>query len=198
MEQKAGTIPEDKGGDEAALLSRLCSGDESAFETMVREHQGPLYGLLLRMTGDPDSALDLVQETFIRAFRGLASFRGESAIRTWLHRIAVNLYLNEKRGARPETVSPETLDELSPGHWDRWTGRIPDPEEVVANREQIKLLGEAITRLPEEHRAVLLLRDREGYSAQESAEMLGISVPAVKSRLHRARLYVRKALLGKL
>ncbi len=196
MEQKAGPVLEDKGGDEAALLSRLCSGDESAFESLVLEHQGPLYGLLVRLTGDEDAALDLVQETFLRALRGLASFRGESSLRTWLHRIAVNLFLNKRRGPRRLMVDLEILEELEPSWWDRWTGRIPDPEEVVANREQIELLGEAITRLPEEHRAVLLLRDREGHSTREVADLLGISVPAVKSRVHRARVSVRKEFLG--
>ena len=183
--------------EEATFLSRLRSGDASAFEALVIENQGPLYGLLLRLAGDPDEALDLVQETFLRAIRGMASFRGESTLRTWLHRIAVNVFLNERRGPRRETVDLETLEELAPSWWDRWSGRVPDPEQVVANREELERLGRSIARLPDEYSAVLLLRDREGYSSQEVADFLGVSVPAVKSRLHRARLFVRKELLGK-
>lgn len=180
---------------DAALLSRLRSGDAQAFESLVRENQGPLYGLLVRLAGDPDEALDLVQETFLRAFRGMASFRGESAVRTWLHRIAMNVFLNERRGPRRETVDLQTLEELSPGWWDRWSGRVPDPEQLASSREESQRLGRIIARLPEEYRAVLLLRDREEYRAQEVAEMLDISVSAVKSRLHRARMFVRKELL---
>ena len=180
---------------DAALLSRLRSGDAAAFESLVRENQGPLYGLLARLTGDPDEALDLVQETFLRAFRGMAAFRGESAVRTWLHRIAMNVFLNERRGPRQETVDLQTLEELSPSWWDRWNGRAPDPEQVAASREESQRLGRIIARLPEGYRAVLLLRDREEYRAHEVAEMLGISVSAVKNRLHRARMFVRKELL---
>ncbi len=181
---------------EADLLSRMRAGDAAAFEAFVLEHQDPLYGLLVRLTGDRDAALDLVQETFLRALRGIASFRGESALRTWLHRIAVHVFLNEKRGPRTETVDPQTLEKLAPSWWNRWSGRMPDPEQVVASRQEAERLGQVIARLPEAYRAVLLLRDREGYSAHEVATLLEISVPAVKSRLHRARLFVRQQLLG--
>lgn len=184
-----------QAGNEAAFLSRLRAGDAGAFETLVREHQGPLYSLLSRLMGNPDEALDLVQETFIRALRGLPSFRGESALRTWLYRIAMNEFLNGQRGRRTEAVAPEEMEDLAPSLWDRWRGRVPDPEEVAVTREELEKLRQAIARLPEEYRAVLLLRDREGYSAQETAELLGISIPAVKSRLHRARLFVRKRLI---
>ncbi len=183
--------------DESAFLSRLRSGDTSAFEAFVREHQDPVYGLLLRLSGDPDDALDLVQETFIRALKGISSFREDSALRTWLHRIAVNLFLNARRGPKRENIAHDTLEELAPNWWDRWSGRIPDPEQEVISGETLEMLERAIARMPEEYRAVLLLRDREGYSASEVADMLQISVPAVKSRLHRARLFVRKELLFK-
>ncbi len=171
------------------------AGDAAAFEAFVLAHQDPLYGLLLRLTGDHDAALDLVQETFLRALRGIAAFRGESALRTWLHRIAMHAFLNERRGSRTVTVDPQTLEGLAPSWWDRWSGRMPDPEQVVASRQEAERLGRAIARLPEAYRAVLLLRDREGHSAHEVASLLGISVPAVKSRLHRARLFVRQAFL---
>lgn len=182
--------------DERGLLERLRSGDEAAFEELVLSQQGPLYGFLLRMTGEPDDALDLVQETFVRALRGLAAFRGESTLKTWLHRIAMNLFLNEKRKPQRETVTPEEIESVQPGVWDRLTGRVPDPEEVVSNRQEMARLEKAILKLPEEYRRVLLLRDREGHTAQETAELLEVSVSAVKSRLHRARIFVRQEMLG--
>ena len=182
--------------DERGLLERLRSGDEAAFEELVQNQQGPLYGFLLRMTGEPDDALDLVQETFIRALRGLSAFRGESTLKTWLHRIAMNLFLNEKRKPQRETVTPEEVESTQPGVWDRLTGRVPEPEEVVSNRQEMARLEKAILKLPEEYRSVLLLRDREGHTAQETAELLEVSVSAVKSRLHRARIFVRQEMLG--
>ncbi len=196
-----GRLPEGEEGENrtkvgADLLSRLRSGETAALEEMVQAHQSLLYGLLLRLTGDPDEALDLVQETFIRALRGMASFRGESSIRTWLYRIAVNVFRNERRAAPRETVDPQELEEMNPGWWDRWSGRVPDPEEIVAGREETERLARAISRLPEEYRLVLLLRDREGHTTQEVADLVGISNAAVKSRLHRARLFVRGELLG--
>ncbi len=108
----------------------------------------------------------------------------------------MHVFLNERRGPRTVTVDPQTLEGLAPSWWDRWSGRMPDPEQVAASRQEAERLGRIIARLPEAYRAVLLLRDREGYSAHEVATLLEISVPAVKSRLHRARLFVRQELLG--
>ncbi|MDA1001371.1 MAG: sigma-70 family RNA polymerase sigma factor [bacterium] len=181
---------------ERGFLERLRAGDEAAFEELIQIHQGPLYGFLLRMTGEPDDALDLVQETFIRALRSLSTFRGESTLKTWLHRIAMNLFLNEKRRPQRETVTPEELESQEPGFWDRLTGHVPEPDEVVESRQEMARLEKAILKLPEEYRSVLLLRDREGHTAQEVAELLEISVAAVKSRLHRARMFVRQEMLG--
>ncbi len=196
MSQEEDRRPQGDLKDEEALLCRLRAGDESAFEALVEQQQRPLFSLLARLTGNPEEAMDLVQETFLRAVRGLASFRGESSLRTWLHRIAVNVFLNERRTARPEMVELETIENLAPSWWDRWSGRVPDPEQLASSREGVERLGRAMARLPEEHRAVLLLRDREVYSAKEVASLLEITVPAVKSRLHRARVFVRQELLG--
>ena len=174
------------------VLARLRAGDTDAFEAWVQEHRDPLFHLLFRLTGDKDEALDLLQETFVHALRGLPTFRGDAAFRTWLHRIAVNIFLTDRRQHR-QTVSIDTLDNHMLNLRDDWQRRIPNPEELVSNREVRARLGQAMTQLRPEYRAVLLLRDREGYRTQEVASMLGLSIAAVKSRLHRARLFVRKA-----
>lgn len=182
----------DSEGNREDVLARLCAGDTDAFEAWVQEHRDPLFRLLFRLTGDKDEALDLLQETFLHALRGLSTFRGDATFRTWLHRIAVNAFLNGRRQHR-QTVSIDTLDHLMLNLRDGWQRRIPTPEELVSNREVQARLGQAITQLRPEYRVVLLLRDREGYRTQEVANMLGLSITAVKSRLHRARLVVRKA-----
>lgn len=152
---------------------------------------GPLFHLLFRLTGDKDEALGLLQETFVHALRGIPTFRGDATFRTWLHRIAVNLFLNDRRQYR-RTVSI-TLNNRLLNLRDGWHRRISNPEEFVSNREVRAQLGQAMTQLSPEHRAILLLRDRDGYRTQEVAHMLGLSMTAVKSRLHRARLFMRKA-----
>jgi RNA polymerase sigma-70 factor, ECF subfamily len=179
-------------GNRENVLARLRAGDTDAFEAWVQEHRDPLFHLLFRLTGDKDEALDLLQETFVHALRGLSTFRGDAAFRTWLYRIAVNLFLTDRRQHR-QTVSIDTLDNRMLNLRDDWQRRIPNPEELVSNREVRARLGQAMTQLRPEYRAVLLLRDREGYRTQEVASMLGLSIAAVKSRLHRARLFVRKA-----
>lgn len=190
-------VQDKKSREDAQVLSRLHAGEEAALEEMVRVYQGPLYGFLLRRTGDPDQALDLVQETFLRALQGLSSFRGDASLKTWLHQIAMNLFLNEKRRPQMAALSPEELEEVQSGAWSRLTGRIPDPEKMVSDQQEIDRLERAIGRMPDEYQVVLLLRDQEGYTSEETAELVGISVGAVRSRLHRARVFVREELLEK-
>jgi RNA polymerase sigma-70 factor (ECF subfamily) len=122
----------------------------------------------------------------------MQTFRGDATFRTWLHRIAVNLFLSNRRQHR-QTVSIDTLDNRMLNLQDGWHRWVPNPEELVSNREVRAQLGQAMTQLSPEYRTVLLLRDRDGYRTQEVANMLGLSITAVKSRLHRARLFVRKA-----
>jgi RNA polymerase sigma-70 factor (ECF subfamily) len=174
------------------VLARLRAGDTDVFEAWVQEHRDPLFHLLFRLTGDTDEALDLLQETFVHALRGMQTFRGDATFRTWLHRIAVNLFLSNRRQHR-QTVSIDTLDNRMLNLQDGWHRWVPNPEELVSNREVRAQLGQAMTQLSPEYRTVLLLRDRDGYRTQEVANMLGLSITAVKSRLHRARLFVRKA-----
>lgn len=182
-------------GAAEAVLQRLRAGDPDEFEKLVRDHQDALYRLLFRLTGDSNEAQDLLQDSFLRVCTGLSSFRGQSSLRTWLHRIAINTFLNERRRPQPEQVDLATVEEMTPGWLGRFREKVPDPEDIVDVRHRYEKLADAVARLPKEYKVVLLLRDREGYSSQEVADLLEISVSAVKSRLHRARLWVRKELL---
>ena len=153
-----------------------------AFEDLVSEHQSRVYGVALRVVSDPELAADVAQETFIRAWRGLARFRGDSSLSTWLHRIAVNTALTARRkAARNHGPSLETIHEVVAES----TPDI-DPErrgEVLDLRGRLEA---ALDALPEGQKAVVILKDVEGWSHAEIAETLDITVSAAKVRLHRA------------
>jgi RNA polymerase sigma-70 factor (ECF subfamily) len=171
----------------------------SAFETLVARHQDRVYGLALRMTRSEADAAEIVQDTFLSAYQHLKEFRGEAMFGSWVHRIAANNSLMRLRHrkvveqAEEELKSPEFTDH---GSWlqypqSDWSRRA---DEKVLDEELGKAIQQASDKLPEGYRAAFLLRDVEGLSYEEIAEMMGISVPAVKSRLHRARLALRDAI----
>lgn len=179
---------------EREALARFRGGEVEAFDEFVLGYQDRLYNAVFRMSWDESETRDVLQDTFLKAFRSLGDFRGESSVGTWLHRIAVNTFLQKRNKYRPESIEDLTLEEFQLSKREGMSLRPPTPEEVFAEKEGRTLLENAIARLPEEYRAVLVLRDLEDRSAAETAEMVGISVPAVKSRLHRARLFVRREL----
>jgi RNA polymerase sigma-70 factor (ECF subfamily) len=156
--------------------------ESSEFDDFVNEHKGRVYGVALRVVADPDLAADVVQETFLRAWRGLARFRGESQVSTWLHRIAINTALTaRRRAARNDDTSLDSIDEVVAE-----STPYADPErrgEVLDLRARLE---EALDSLPPGHKAVVILKDIEGWSHSEIAERLGISESAAKVRLHRA------------
>lgn len=166
------------------VLARARSGDERAFEQLYRENLGRVYALCLRMTGDRNDAEELTQEAFVRAWKKIGSFRGESAFSTWLHRLTVNLVLSEfrSRSRRHERVS--LTDDLS-------RHDLPGPSN--APRERVDL-EQAIAALPEGARHVFVLYEIEGYKHDEIAEMMGIASGTTKAQLHRARRLLREAL----
>lgn len=152
------------------------------FEDLVSEHHSRVYGVALRVVSDPELAADVAQETFIRAWRGLARFRGDSSLSTWLHRIAVNTALTARRkAARNQGPSLDVVDEVV---------AEPTPESDPERRgEVLDLRGRleaALDALPHGQKAVVILKDVEGWSHAEIAETLGITVSAAKVRLHRA------------
>ena len=167
-------------------------------ELVFREYAPRIYNLARRMLGSDSDAEDVTQDVLVQVIRNLGSFRGESALSTWLHRITVNAALahRHKRAVREghqlrepvEAWVEEDHRESPVRRW--WVG----PEEQALSRETQGLIEETITRLPETYRDVFVLADVEGLPNAEIADLLGLSVPAVKSRLHRARLLMRNAL----
>lgn len=164
-------------GSEAELVRRARAGDRGAFEGIVRCHQDQIYRLSLRMLGDAWDAEEAAQDTFVQAWRRLGGFRAEASLSTWLYRIATNRCLNMLR-ARPP-VEPVGGPEV---------GAVEGPDHIVEVRSEVASLRVAIRELSTDQRAVLLLRESEGCSYAEIGAILGISVAAVKSRLHRARV----------
>jgi RNA polymerase sigma-70 factor (ECF subfamily) len=183
-------------GSGNAFLKRLRDGDPLAFAQLVEENQSRIYNLALKMLNDPQEAEDVLQETFLSALKALPDFEGRSSLSTWLYRIASNASLMRLRKKRPDTVSvdePLTLDdgESVPRQLADWSNL---PEKELLSSETRRVMDEAISELPESLRIVFILRDIEGLSTAETGEVLDLSEGAVKTRLHRARLWLRERL----
>ena len=185
--------------DEQALIAASKNGDPAALEALVRTHQDRVYGFAMRMCRNVEDAKDILQETFLGVIRSIREFREESKFSTWLFRIASNACLKKRRrGVHDPTPEQElSLDELMPRPDSE--GRKPEIADWSDDAERALLRGElsgrmeaAIDKLPREYKIVLVLRDVEGLSAEETAQAVGLSVAAVKSRLHRARVFVRR------
>ena len=185
--------------DDRELLTRAQAGDMSAFESLVDRHEDQVYGLALRMTRSEADAAEITQDTFLSAYQHLNEFRREAAFGSWVHRIAAN---NALMRLRRQKVVDIVSDELAgPEFTDR--GSLAEvPESDWSKRADDKIIEDELGRaiqaatdaLPEGYREVFLLKDVEGLSYEEISEMVGISIPAVKSRLHRARLALREAI----
>jgi RNA polymerase sigma-70 factor (ECF subfamily) len=175
-----------------ALVLRAQQDDERAFGELIGRYETKVYSLAMKMLRNPEDAEDVLQETFLRAYRGLKSFRGNSTFSTWIYRITANSALMKLRKKQLPTVSIEDADErevpLNIADW------APGPVEQLLTLETQQAMSEAIESLPAEFRQVFVLRDLEGHSNADVAEILDLSVAAVKSRLHRARLKVRNHL----
>ena len=164
--------------DDAHLVTRARAGRVDAFAELIGRHRDHVYRVALRMLGDPRRAEDATQDVLLQAWRSIDGFRGDSSVRTWLHRITINRCLNLQRDA------PRQTDELPRD----LPSRAPSTEATVEGRLELEEVRAAILGLTPDQRAVLVLRELEGCSYAEIAEALEISVQAVKSRLHRARL----------
>jgi RNA polymerase sigma-70 factor, ECF subfamily len=189
---------------EAQFLERLRRGEVAAFERLVADHTSDVYALLYRLTADPEEARDLTQETFLRAFQSISRFRGEANLKTWMYRIAVNQARNRwrwwRRRKREVTVSLDATDEH---HEQPLTATLRnddavDPEQETLAREREGQLREALLGLRQSYREAVILRDVEGFSYEEVAETLQISIGTVKSRISRGRLELRRKLEGSL
>lgn len=180
------------------LLEKIKAGDYQAFEQIVLRYQDRVYGLALSMLRDEVDAQDVVQETFLNVFRKVASFRGDAAFSSWLYRITANNAMMKLRTRKRDTTV--SLEENMPrfdseGHFavpmQDWTRRVDDVLESRELGEQIKA---AVAQLPEKYRIVFLLSDVEELSMKEVGDILELSIPNVKTRLHRARIFIRQAL----
>jgi RNA polymerase sigma-70 factor (ECF subfamily) len=169
------------------LIAAARTGDRAAVDELLARYEQRIYRFGLRMCGDEDSAREVLQETMLAAFRHLPGFRGDAALSTWLYQIARSCCIKERRGARPMAALDEQLRDPAPA-----------PDLQLHAREIGQALAQAVSSLPADQREVLVLRDVEGLSAAEAADVIGIEVGALKSRLHRARMALRQQLAGAL
>jgi RNA polymerase sigma-70 factor (ECF subfamily) len=184
--------------DDTPLVEQILGGNKRAFEEMVRKHERRVFRVALAITGNQQDAEEAMQDTFVKVYRRLADFRREARFTTWLTRIAVNEALQLRRVRQP-AISLEELSEQAelpaPHRVEEW---YANPEKRYARQEIREFVENAIRSLAPDYRVAFILRDVEGFSTNEAAEVLGLSIPALKSRLLRARLMVREALAVRL
>jgi RNA polymerase sigma-70 factor (ECF subfamily) len=182
--------------EDRVLLERIRAGDKAACDDCIRQHAPGVYRLALRLMRNEAEAEDVMQETFLNAFKGIHRFDGRAALRTWLYRIAYNAALVHLRRPKPEFLTVEEASEPEDGtpvpqqlfDWSRL------PEQELERAELRAQMEGAIRELPEKLRAVFVMRELEDLSTEETAEALGVKIEVVKTRLHRARLRLRERL----
>ena len=181
---------------EQELVARAKAGDDEAFAQLMHDSEKRIYNLILRMTGNPEDAMDLAQEAFLNAWRGLKFFKGDSAFSTWVYRLASNACIDHlRRQKRRQDISlPMPVDEEDDSIPD-----IPDerflPEQELERQELRRAVAEGLERLSDEHRQVLVMREINGLSYQEIGDILDLEEGTVKSRIARARNSLRKILV---
>jgi RNA polymerase sigma-70 factor, ECF subfamily len=186
--------------DDLLLVDRVLAGERRAFESLVRKHERRVFRITLAVLGNAEDAEEAMQDAFVKAFRHIDQFRRESRFTTWLTRIAVNEAL-QKRQIRKNTVSLDEVAEAEvkvkvlPHRSQQWH---EDPEKLYGKQEIRMMVEDAVRSLPPIYRETFVLRDVEGLRAEEAAEILGLTLPAIKSRLLRARLLMREALAARL
>ncbi len=183
--------------DEEKLLAGLRAGDDAAYETLLRLYSGRMLSVARRFMGSEEDAREAVQEAFVSAFRAMDRFEGDSKVSTWLHRIVVNACLMKLRTRRRKPE--ESIDDLLPrfaenGHLELSSAGWDGADRLIERQETRTLVRRAIEQLPDAYRTVLLLRDIEEFDTEQTAEALGLTKAAVKTRLHRARQALRQLL----
>ncbi len=179
------------------LITLAKKGDERAFTKLVRRYEQTVYGFAYKVCRDPHKAQQSLQDTFINVYRKLNQFNGRSKFSTWLYSIVANNCLMNRRKRKLDDIL-ESLDEPPDGEDENVQKQLQSwddtPAEKLMNKELREHLDGAIQKLPEEYRVVFVLRDLEGKTAEETAKILQLSVPAVKSRLRRSRVFLRSEL----
>jgi RNA polymerase sigma-70 factor (ECF subfamily) len=186
--------------EEALFVARLQGNEDAAYDELVRTYTPSIFHVAYRMLGDSAEASDTVQEIFLKVFRNISGFKGEAALKTWIFKIAFSEILNRlrwwKRRYRYATVSLDDQpngNDTGPGY--SVASSSPTPEEVLQSKEQETAIQQALWRLSKDHRSIIVLRDIEGFSYTEIADVLGVSIGTVKSRLARARGDLKKSLM---
>ncbi len=177
------------------LVQRAQAGEVQAYEQLVQRYQDKLYALSFHLTGNQADAQDLAQETFVKAYYALKGFRQEADFGTWLHRIAVNLWINMRRRQRPSVSLDEPM-QTGEGEVQReLTATGERPEEALERVEMQRFVSQALGELSVEHRVVLVLREMQGFTYEEIAVVTDCSLGTVKSRINRARAALKSIIL---
>ena len=184
--------------EDSALIEAINSGQQNLYYDLVKRYERKLYNFGLRVCWDVRDAEDLVQETFLNVFRYIKDFRYETKFKNWLYKIASSVCIKKKRKSKFTPERELSLDEFLPKEDPRVPTELPDwasaPVDRLLNQELSDTIKQAITSLPEKYRVVIALRDLEGFSTAETAQILNMTASNVKVRLHRARLFLREAL----
>jgi len=185
--------------DEAAIIAELKSGSEEAYAWLVDRFHQPIYSLVYRVVNDPADAADTTQEVFLKAFRGMSRFHGEASLKTWLYRIAIHEASNQRRWwfrhkSKETSIDPAGSDTLGHRTADPWVDTSESPFERMAHEEVRAKVEQELRQVPEPYRSTVVLRDIEGLSYEEIAEITEVSLGTVKSRLMRGRDALKKRL----
>ncbi|HEY6764712.1 MAG TPA: sigma-70 family RNA polymerase sigma factor [Candidatus Sulfotelmatobacter sp.] len=187
---------------ESAIVADLKAGSEEAYAWLIGEFQQPVYGLVYRIVSDPADAADTTQDVFLKVFRGMKHFHGESSLKTWIYRIALHEAANRRRWWFRHKAQETSIEPMDPDHPFPSDGFVQaaltdhgdSPFDCVAHHEVQRQVDEALRKVPEPYRTTLILRDLEDMSYEEIAEVLEISLGTVKSRLTRGREALRQRL----
>ncbi|MFC1852929.1 RNA polymerase sigma factor [candidate division CSSED10-310 bacterium] len=190
--------PNPKTISDLDLVQKIKNGEQHHFSEIVSRYENLIYQYTLRMCGNQPDAEDILQETFLNAFRAIDRFRGDSKLATWLYRIANNSCLMKKRKSKfapeKELSLSDIISEPGSRNYQYLEASNASPMSKLLDVELKEKLQQIILDLPKKHRQSFVLADIQGFSGQEIADILGVSIPTVKSRLHRARLFVRQKL----
>lgn len=180
---------------DAELVAGIKKGDEAAFLEIMNRYTQKVFNLAIRLTRNQEDAEEVLQDVFVTVYNKIESFEGKSAFSSWLYRVTANTaFMKLRKRKQNEAIS---FEDVSPTTRDNWVGKNPEDADIeyMSTRHELReVIQKAVARLPEEYKNIFVLRDIDGLSNEEVAETLALSVPAVKSRLHRARMILRKKL----